>query len=177
MNNNINTQILLEEFFPTFPTMPATQDMPYNTGITGGLIKSIQVVDVTGNPLEGVHVSWDRKGVVTDANGNATINATTPADIITISYTGKKTIQARLSDLGGLQTMQDEVITNDEVVLTKQQKANRSLLIGVLGAAAIFYFSYRTTKPKKAKGLAGVKTKAKKKKKASKTAKNKVITV
>ena len=128
-------------------------------GILPDFAKPIQVVDVAGNPLEGAHVKTGRGNKVTGANGNILIEAASNEDIVTITYMGKKTFSAAFKNLGGLITLQDEAIVNDEVVISNDKKKLNPWLIG-LGVLGVFVIAGAASKGKTGKtGLNGTQKK------------------
>lgn len=149
-----------------------------NTAVTTALKgKEIQIVDVNGIPLSdaNIKVVGTSNGGVTDANGYIILPDVSTESLITISYVGKKPVTRKLGEMGSLITLQDLPMQNEEIVLTQQQKANKTLMYGAIGAGLIFLLAGVFSKDKKGKnskastsGLNAPKTKKRKKSKSKK---------
>lgn len=115
-------------------------------------LRQIQVIDVNGNPLEGVHLKYnDGTGTITNANGIANLAVQNQNARVTISHVGKRTQIADVKNLGSLITMQEDPDNNLPPVVIGGKKSNTWIYatfgilagIGLLAAAA--------NKPKKVK--------------------------
>lgn len=139
MNNNLNLFAPETENLTSFQPAQNFKDVvdpcltpcarPISTGSSKILMpriqfpgsKTIQVVDIAGNPLVGVHIQRTgiapSSGTITNQNGYAILDGIGPEEQVVISHVGKRTIQRKFKDLGSLITMNDEVMTNTDVDL------------------------------------------------------------
>lgn len=159
------------------------------SGMTGSLSTVITVIDMEGNPLVNAHVTWPGGGVVTDANGDASISVPSENTQITISYMGKRTHIAAFKDLvNAMITMQDNINNLPPVVVnptkplpgkyippkkTTQTNWLTTLGIGLAAFLLLTTLAKQSDKKTNSKGLNAPKPKKKKAGKKPKTKKRK----
>jgi hypothetical protein len=119
-----------------------------------------QIIDFFGDPLVGVNVRvlGTQKGGITDQNGYIVLSDVSSIDTVVISHIGKESITRTFGSLGSLITMQEKAIENTPVILTVQQKANKTLMYGAIGAGVLFTFMYLFTREKPKKKSKAAKT-------------------
>lgn len=98
---SLSSQTTLEPTMTTLPYFPNGK----SGLLDGNLVKSVQVVDTdTGYPLEKVNVfakSNPSRGGSTDANGNITLVAQSPTEVIVFQYQDKK-VERVFNTLGSM---------------------------------------------------------------------------
>lgn len=143
---------------PIYTTMPVAT---IGGGKSGGLldedlIKSVQVVDTdTGYPLEKANVyakSQPTRGGSTDANGNITIVAQSPDEVIVFQYQDKK-VERVFSSLGSMINI-DTKMTQSPVVVdgpATDKKVNWLKWAGIGVGAIVLINMLNQDQPKKVK--------------------------